>query len=132
MIDSRKISDLTPAMQVLCNQFIASCKSAGIDVIITSTLRDFEKQNQLYAQGRTTPGKIVTNAKGGQSVHNFGAAFDFCVLTNGKADWNNTEKFKKCGAIGMALGLDWGGAWLSFKDLPHFQQKGFVFPKATK
>lgn len=132
MIDSRKIEDLTPRMQVLCKSFIASCKAAGISVIITSTLRDNEKQAELYAKGRTTPGPKVTNANAGQSVHNFAEAFDFVPLVNGKADYNDLEKFKKCGAIGKSLGLRWGGDFTSIKDMPHFEIANFTFPKVVK
>jgi peptidoglycan L-alanyl-D-glutamate endopeptidase CwlK len=121
MINSRDIKDLHPKMQVLCNQFIAKCKDDGITVIITSTYRDFESQNALYAQGRTTPGKIVTNAKAGQSFHNFRVAFDFCPTLESKAIWNDTLLFIKCGQIGKSLGLEWGGDWKTIKDLPHLQ-----------
>lgn len=128
MINSRKLEDLTPRMQVLCKSFIASCKKQGIDVLITSTYRDNESQDALYAQGRTKPGSKVTNAKAGQSVHNWREAFDACVLKDGKPDWNDIAKYNQIGAIGKALGLEWGGDWVSFKDLPHFQIANFKFP----
>ncbi len=121
MIDSRKIEDLDPIVQALCHKFIHNCKEAGIDVLITATYRDNEFQDSLYAQGRTKSGKIVTNAKGGQSMHNFRVAFDFVPLTDGKANWNDLKLFDKCGAIGKQLGLEWGGDFKSIKDRPHFQ-----------
>ncbi len=122
MINSRSIDDLHPKVQVLCTQFIEKCKSVGISVIIDSTYRDFESQNALYAQGRTTPGKIVTNAKAGESYHNFRVAFDFCpLLADGRPDWNDTLLFIKCGNIGKSLSLEWGGDFKSIKDMPHFQ-----------
>lgn len=124
MINSRDIKELTPEMQVLCKAFIEACRKEGIDIIITSTYRDFESQDALYAQGRTKPGKKVTNAKAGYSMHNFRLAFDFLPLTNGKADWENTALFMKCGKIGQSVGLEWGGAWATFKDLPHMQLPG--------
>ena len=67
MIDSRKIEDLRPEVQSLAAQLIEICRRNGIKIIITSTLRDYEKQNDLYAQGRVRPGSIVTNARGGYS-----------------------------------------------------------------
>jgi peptidoglycan L-alanyl-D-glutamate endopeptidase CwlK len=121
MIDSRKIEDLHPVVQDLCNKFIAKCQDAGIKVIITSTYRDNEKQTQLYNQGRTTSGKIVTNAKAGQSIHNYRLAFDFCPVVDGKAAWQDTLLFIKCGKIGTDLGLKWGGNFKSIKDMPHFE-----------
>ena len=48
-------------------------------------------------------------------------AFDICPLVNGKTSWNYIELFKKVGSIGESLGLEWGGNWKKFKDLPHFQ-----------
>lgn len=129
MINSRKVEDLVPEMQALIKKFIEGCKAVGVDVLITSTYRDFESQDALYAQGRTKPGLKVTNAKGGQSVHNFRAAADFVPLKDGNPDWNDLKKFAICGQVAKAVGLDWGGEWKSFKDLPHVQLKGFKFPK---
>ena len=111
MINSRKLEDLNPIVSSMCDNFIVTCKSHGIDVLITSTLRDNESQNALYAQGRTAPGKIVTNAKGGQSYHNYGVAFDFVPLVNGKAMWDDLDLYKKCGEIAESVGLEWAGRW---------------------
>lgn len=124
MIDSRKIEDLHPWVQVKAREFVAACKSAGIEVIITSTLRDHAKQDDLYAQGRTKPGRIVTSARGGYSYHNFGLAFDFCPIVNGKAAWERADLFEKCGILGEMLGLEWAGRWKSFKELAHLQAPG--------
>lgn len=121
MISSRDVNDLDIETSKRCRQFIDECKKQKIDVIITSTYRDIQSQDNLYAQGRAIPGKIVTNARGGYSCHNFGCAFDFCPIVNGKAQWNNLETFKKCGEIGKSLGLEWAGDWRSFKELAHFQ-----------
>lgn len=86
MIDSRKIEDLRPEVQSLAAQLIEVCRRSGIRLIMTSTFRDYEKQNDLYAQGRVRPGSIVTNARGGYSYHNFGVAFDVCPIVNGKCE----------------------------------------------
>ena len=121
MIDSRKIEDLHPKVADLCRAFIDACGNAGIKVMITSTYRDSEFQNALYAKGRTAPGAIVTKAKGGQSMHNFQIAWDFVPLdAKGKADWGNEKAFEACGKIAQSLGIEWGGAW-KFKDMPHCQ-----------
>lgn len=121
MINSRDINALNPAVATLCQLFITKCKDNNIDVIITSTYRDAESQDALYAQGRTTPGKKVTNAKAGKSYHNFKVAFDFCPIVAGKAQWNDTVTFTKCGEIAESLGLEWAGRWKSFKELAHCQ-----------
>jgi peptidoglycan L-alanyl-D-glutamate endopeptidase CwlK len=124
MINSRKIEDLHPYVAKLCRAFVAACKKDGIDILITSTWRDNAAQNALYAQGRTKPGKKVTNAKAGQSFHNYKLAFDFVPIVNGKAQWNDLATFKRAGAIGERLGLDWAGRWVSFKELAHLQWSG--------
>lgn len=124
MINSRDIKDLHPSVAAKAVAFIASCKSVGIDVLITSTFRDFESQNALYAQGRTAPGNIVTNAKAGQSFHNYRLAFDFVPLVNGKAQWSDEKLFARCGQIAESVGLEWAGRWKSFKELAHCQDTG--------
>ena len=115
------MTDLNPKVAALCSEFINQCKAQNIDVIITSTYRDSESQNALYAQGRTTAGKIVTNAKAGQSFHNWKVAFDFVPIVNGKAQWNDTALFTKCGEIAESIGLEWAGRWVKFKELAHCQ-----------
>jgi peptidoglycan L-alanyl-D-glutamate endopeptidase CwlK len=124
MINSRDLNDLHPKVKSLCEAFIKACKKQGIDVIITSTYRDGKSQDALYAQGRTTAGKIVTNAKAGQSFHNWRVAFDFVPLVNGKAQWNDIATFTKCGEIAESVGLEWAGRWKKFKELAHCQYTG--------
>jgi peptidoglycan L-alanyl-D-glutamate endopeptidase CwlK len=124
MINSRSLSDLNPKVAAMCSEFINSCKKHNIDVIITSTYRDAESQNALYAQGRTLPGKKVTNASAGKSFHNWRVAFDFVPLVNGKAMWNDTALFTKCGEIAESVGLEWAGRWTKFKEMAHCQYTG--------
>lgn len=125
MVNSRSLSDLNPKVAAMCSEFINRCKAQGIDVIITSTYRDSESQNALYAQGRTTPGKIVTNAKAGQSFHNWKVAFDFCPIVNGKCQWDSKELFTTCGIIAESVGLEWAGRWSGkFKEMAHCQYTG--------
>lgn len=121
MINSRNIDDLLPDVANLCRQFIEKCKEVGIDILITSTYRDMESQAALYEQGRTKPGRVVTNAKAGQSFHNYRCAFDFVPLVNGKAIWDDIPIITKCGEIGGSVGLTWAGRWITFKEYLHFQ-----------
>lgn len=125
MINSRKIEDLTPEMQEKVKKFIAECAKVGIDLLVTSTYRDFESQNELYAQGRTKPGNKVTNAKAGESFHNYRIAVDVVPIINGKADWNS-KRWPEIGAIGKACGLEWAGDWKTFKETAHFQLPGLT------
>lgn len=119
MINSRNIDDLNPHVAALCRKFIAKCKEAGIEVIITSTYRDNASQDAIFAQGRSKPGKIVTYARGGQSWHNYRVAFDFAVVKHGKIDWGDTTSYRKARKIGESLGLE----GLSF-ELAHLQARG--------
>jgi peptidoglycan L-alanyl-D-glutamate endopeptidase CwlK len=122
MINSRSLDDLLPAVKVRVEKFINSAKDAGIDLLITSTYRDNESQNALFAQGRSVPGKIVTNAKGGQSFHNYRCAVDVVPLVNGKPIWDvENDIWQKIGDLGVANGLEWAGNWKQFKEYPHFQ-----------
>jgi peptidoglycan L-alanyl-D-glutamate endopeptidase CwlK len=125
MINSRHIDHLTSKSAELCRAFIMACAKQGIDILITSTYRDKESQTALYAQGRTKPGKKVTNARAGCSFHNYGVAFDFVPIVNGKAQWNDTGTFIKCGEIAEHLGLQWAGRWTgSLRELAHCQYTG--------
>jgi len=124
MINSRSLSDLKPKVAAMCSEFINRCKEQGIDVIITSTYRDGAAQDALYAQGRTLPGKKVTNAKAGQSFHNWHVAFDFVPIVGGKAVWNDDALWTKCGEIAEGVGLEWAGRWVKFKETAHCQYTG--------
>jgi peptidoglycan L-alanyl-D-glutamate endopeptidase CwlK len=125
MIASRSIDDLLPVVKEKVKKFVALCKGDGIELLITSTYRDNESQNALYAQGRTEPGRVVTNAKGGQSFHNYRCAVDVVPLVNGKPDWDGTHPiWAKIGNYGKLAGLEWAGEWTRFKELAHFQYTG--------
>lgn len=125
MISSRKIEDLDPIVAPMARKFISQCKKAGIDIIITSTYRDHEAQAALYAQGRTTPGNRVTNAKPGRSWHNWRCAFDFAPIVNGKIPWNDAKLFERCGVIAEQIGLQWAGRWTgTLKEMAHCQYSG--------
>lgn len=113
---------LKPKVRRLMNAFVAECAKQGITILVTQGVRTVAEQNALYALGRTKPGKIVTNAKGGTSFHNFNVAFDICFLINKKASY--TGPWDKVGAIAEKLGLEWGGRWKGLVDKPHFQYTG--------
>jgi len=124
MINSRNLDDLAPPAKQRALAFIAAAKAKGIDLLVTSTYRDSESQDALYAQGRTTPGNIVTRAKAGQSWHNWRCALDVVPLVNGKAIWDDQAVWKQVGEIGKSCGLEWAGDWKTFKEFPHFQYTG--------
>jgi peptidoglycan L-alanyl-D-glutamate endopeptidase CwlK len=128
MKNSRDPADLHPAVFKRAQAFVNECRKQGIEILITSTYRDAESQAELYAMGRTKPGKKVTNAKPGQSWHNWRCAFDCVPLRHGKPVWNTTgpdgELWERIGQIGEACGLEWAGRWKSMKEMAHFQWTG--------
>lgn len=94
---------------------------------LTCTYRSKDEQNQLYEQGRTVKGAKVTNAKGGESPHNYNPspAFDIAFIKlNKKVDYSEAL-FKKFADIIIKIQplVEWGGGWASFKDTPHYQLK---------
>jgi len=125
MISSRNLDDLIPQAKERVEKFIAICKENGIELLVTSTYRDKESQNLLYEQGRTTLGRIVTNAKAGDSYHNWRCAVDVVPLVNGKPNWDSNDPiWNNIGILGEQCGLEWAGRWKSFKELAHFQYTG--------
>lgn len=114
------------------------CKALTGNAIcrFTHTLRTFAEQDKLYQQGRTTKGKIVTNAPKGRSYHNYGLAIDIALLIDKDNNWiyeslsydlkGDYDKDKKSDWIEVVnifkqYGWEWGGDW-KFFDAPHFQK----------
>jgi peptidoglycan L-alanyl-D-glutamate endopeptidase CwlK len=116
----KNIATLAAEVQPLARALVQKAAAAGITIKVISGLRTYDEQDALYAQGRTAPGDIVTNAKGGYSNHNFGIAFDVGVFEGNKY-LGESPKYKAIGALGMDLGLEWGGNWKTLVDEPHFQ-----------
>ena len=127
----RNVSQLHPELQKKVEQLKMLCQQNGITIGISECVRTVAEQDALYAKGSKMPGKIVTKAKGNtySSMHQWGVAFDFYLKMDVDGDGsvsddafnNSTELFNKVGKIGQSIGLEWGGAWTSMKDLPHFQ-----------
>ena len=117
----RDLSKLHPFVQKVAGALLAECKKQGLNIGISETFRSIERQNYLYAQGRTRSGNIITNARGSYmaSYHQWGLAFD--VYNNVPGDLYNPTVINKVGAIGQKMGLEWGGSWRGFVDTPHFQ-----------
>lgn len=129
-MSSRNIDDLHPDMQPLCREFLARCNSHALGVRISCTYRSNEEQDAEYAKGRTAPGNKVTNAKAGESKHNFtidgkpsSKAFDIYITNkDGTLNWDSTSlPWQMAGEIGEQLKLSWGGRWKKIKDYPHFE-----------
>ncbi|WP_405154591.1 M15 family metallopeptidase [Paenibacillus sp. FSL K6-0108] len=124
------ITGLHPVVAESEKLLVRKAARRGIEIVITHDFRSIEEQDALYNQGRSIAGNIVTNAKGGESYHNYGLAIDFALRTpegdvvwdmerdvngNGKADWLEVVELAK------ELGFTWGGDWANFPDYPHLQ-----------
>lgn len=110
---------LDPEFAKKLSVFEARLAEQGIKVILTWGYRSIASQKGLYAKGRTAPGSIVTNARGGYSWHNYGLAADYAFVIDGKVTWNGP--WDKFGKIARDFGLEWGGSWKKFTDRPHVQ-----------
>lgn len=122
---SRLIADLLPTVAARANSALAECKTAGLGVLVTCTYRSDDEQNALYAQGRTKPGPKVTNAKAGQSFHQYRVALDLYPLINGKPDFSGkAPEWREIATIFKKHGFEWAYEWKRFKEMPHFQYTG--------
>jgi len=117
-MDARR-DKLDPEFRRKLDVFEAKLRENGIQVKLVSGYRSQEEQDQLYAQGRTMPGKIVTNARGGYSWHNFGLAADYAFVKDGHLTWDGP--WSHFGRIARMCGLEWGGDFRKFPDRPHVQ-----------
>lgn len=121
MLNSRDVAHLRADVAENCCVWQKICAAAGLDVLVTCTVRDGEYQAYLYAQGRTRPGGIVTNS----AVPTFhkddvGLAFDFCKNVKGH-EYDDARFFEQAASIAKRMGFTWGGDWKSFPDRPHIQ-----------
>jgi len=128
----QKISLLHPSVRQEVTNIILECDkvlNGRAKVRITQGLRTFAEQDELFKKRPK-----VTNAKGGQSVHNYGFAVDICLIIDGKTaswdtqkDWDNdgVSDWQEIVKIFAKYGWNWGGNWHTFKDMPHFDKIGF-------
>ena len=132
--DAPKVTSLNPKVLEAAQRTIAEAKARGFDIGIHSGLRTADEQNKLYAQGRTGPGEIVTNAKAYESWHCLGLAVDLVFKVTGLWTWNRPfAEWEQLGAIGKLSGFqEWGGDWIKLRDFPHFQIRGKLTIKEAK
>ena len=120
---SRRLSDLRPVFRARAELWLQDCDAIGLDVLVYCTLRPHHEQDELYRQGRTMPGKIVTYAKPGQSAHNYGLALDFVPLVLGKPDWRaGSPEYLKAIELAEKRGMESASKWTRFKEYPHLQE----------
>jgi peptidoglycan L-alanyl-D-glutamate endopeptidase CwlK len=120
-----RIRTLQPLAQTLARRTLKIIRDAGINARIISASRSYAEQDRLFRQGRSgSKGPIVTNARGGQSNHNFGIAWDIGIFTGTGKYLSNSPLYADAGRKVMSAHiprLEWGGNWITFKDTPHYQ-----------
>lgn len=124
----QNIRGLLPKAQRAARTFMTAAQQdfRTFSVRILSGTRTYAEQDGLFAKGRTAPGPIVTHAHGGQSNHNFGIAWDVGLFDgNGRyltgAQQGDDDAYRGLAALMKSQGLEWGGDWVSFRDMPHYQ-----------
>lgn len=118
-----QLSTAHPDLQRLFREVIKH-----LDVKVLQGHRSVADQQELYAQGRTKPGNIVTNIDGvrRKSKHNHNPSLAVDVVP-WPIDWKDIGRFQYMGgfvlgfARAMGIDVEWGGHWKTFKDLPHFE-----------
>lgn len=134
---TERLKTLRPDFKKLVDELLALGYANGLNPQVSSALRTPEEQDALYAVGRTRPGKVVTAAKRWQSAHNYGTAVDiFFLAPDGTADFSEA-KYKKLDALAKAAGLygkgmEWSGAWKTFREQAHWQVAGFDWKTYAK
>jgi peptidoglycan L-alanyl-D-glutamate endopeptidase CwlK len=124
-ISTARLAPLHPALIARYTQLDGLCEANAIRLRITQGLRSYAQEDALYAQGRTTPGKIVTEVRGGWSAHNFGYALDAApddpTFPTWHPDWNDLDpRWQKVLDLATTCGLAEGARWRTFVDAPHF------------
>lgn len=121
---SRRINDLNPNVYDVAMDILAAWRMAKLDVLVTCTMRSRAEQEEIWASGRSRPGKILTYSEPGTSKHELGLAMDFVPLLMGKPVWDaKSGLWKKAAECAKAVHpcVRWGGDWRNFKDLPHLE-----------
>ena len=135
-VSTARLTEVMPALAAKIKAMADILESEGTEIRVVQGLRSWQQQDALYQQGRSAPGEIVTNCRGGYSYHNFGMAVDCVPSVNGvdqayAPDWNAQHPaWKRMEAVGQSLGMDSGATWRSFPDAPHFQLTG-RFPEGA-
>lgn len=124
-----RLRTLLPRAAFHARQSLISLSKAGLYPRIGSATRTYAEQDALYAQGRSTAGDVVTQARGGQSKHNFGIAWDI-TLHDAKGRYltydssgSKLDDYARIGDLCRIKGIvEWGGDWPKrIADQPHLQ-----------
>jgi peptidoglycan L-alanyl-D-glutamate endopeptidase CwlK len=119
--NKERLATLLPAVRAAAEDALEQALDEGIVMLVTCGERTLDEQAKLYAKGRTIPGPKVTNAKPGQSIHNYKMAFDVVLIKSGEASWEVDKQWKRFAEIAKKYGFKWGGEFKTLYDPPHFE-----------
>lgn len=117
------VKSLALAAQREARKFMRRLQDANVGARIISGTRTYAQQDKLFRRGREDEGRIVTNARGGKSNHNFGVAWDIGIFTTDGGYVTETGPYNEAAEVGLSDAIEWGGHWESFPDPPHYQLK---------
>lgn len=130
-INSQRLAAVNPLLRAKVEKLIAVAAGEGHTLRVSQGLRTWAEQDALYNQPHDhkdndgdhrvdESDEHVTNARAGESWHNFGMAVDFVFIISGKPSWDD-HLYTNIGRWASLVGLDWGGNWKKTKDRPHVQ-----------
>lgn len=120
-VNATSLSGVNGELAKACLYIINAVKNDGYLLIVAEGYRTPEQQDIYYAQGRTTPGPIITQLRGNQGKHTKGQAVDFDFVINGEQSNANGNPWNIIGRHAHEVGLSWGGDWSSLKDYRHVE-----------
>lgn len=124
---SRSLTDLEQGTRIKVEDWLRRCTLQGVTMLVYCTFRAAVEQQRLYAQGRSEPGPIVTDAAAWQSWHQYRRAIDAVPMVHGKPLWTydpNRNEWRVFKEEAHAAGLEWAGEWKTFKEYVHLQNTG--------
>jgi peptidoglycan LD-endopeptidase CwlK len=120
-VSEKRLAAVHPELAMRVRTLIQHLRTQSFDIRVVQGLRTYAEQDALFAQGRTKPGQVVTNARGGFSNHNFGLACDLCPFKAGNPQWSDNVGFLAIGKAADLVHLNWGGHWFKLIDKPHVE-----------
>lgn len=127
-LTNRQIGDLHPIMRAPVTALLSNLSMSGHRFALFEGYRTPERQEALYAQGRTKPGAVVTHARSWESAHNFGLAVDLVWFENGQWSWDAKHPWDKLGDFAERYGLVQPIRW----DRPHIEHPAYAEMKGRR
>lgn len=117
-----QLGTLLLVAQSVARAFLSRVLDAGLQARLISGTRSYAEQNALFRRGRYgNAGPVVTNARGGQSLHNFGVAWDIGLFEVQGRYLRDGRAYADAARAGHLQGMEWGGDNPRFVDRPHYQ-----------